>query len=93
MEASGLLATLRELEIALHQPEVRSDPERLGALLHPQFREVGRSGAEYTRAAVLQEFEAAVQAYRVWSQDFQLHPNSAPHSRLRIASVGILQVA
>lgn len=71
MEAAALLAMLRELEIALHQPSVRSDPVKLGALLHPQFREFGRSGREYTRAGVLEEFHANPQSYQVWSQDFQ----------------------
>jgi len=72
MEVPALLTTLRELEIALHQPEVRSDPRKLSALLHPQFREFDRSGAEYTRAAILEEFRARPQSYQVWSQDYQV---------------------
>lgn len=73
-------STLRELEIALHQPEVRSDPGRLGALLHPEFREIGRSGAQYTRASVLEEFRASPQPYRVWSQDFRIERAGARYS-------------
>jgi len=85
-----LLATLRGLEVELHQPAVRSDAVKLGALLHPQFREFGRSGAEYTRAAVLREFPANPQSYQVWSQDFQVE-ELAPGTALltyRSAHVG-----
>jgi hypothetical protein len=65
-----LLDTLRTLEVALHQPAVRSDRGRLDALLHPAFREFGRSGVMYTRAEILAEFATAQQRYTVWSQDF-----------------------
>jgi len=45
-----LLVTLRTLEIELHQSAARSDAARLDALLHPEFREFGRSGRSYSRA-------------------------------------------
>jgi hypothetical protein len=67
-----LLETLRKLEVATHQPNVRADHHRLGQLLHPNFFEVGRSGAVYSRAGVLAEFSNQPQPYRVWSQDFHL---------------------
>ena len=70
MSGSTPLETLRELEVALHQPKVRSAPAKLGELLHPAFREYGRSGAIYTRAQVLAEFTVHEQTYTVWSQDF-----------------------
>jgi hypothetical protein len=72
MEAPGLIDVLRELEVTLHQPEVRSDPVKLGQLLHLSFREFGRSGTEYTREDVLREFAGVSQAYEVWSQDFKV---------------------
>jgi hypothetical protein len=72
MQAPDLLAELRELEIALHQPGVRSDPVQLGALLHPAFREVGRSGMEYARASLLQQFQGQQESYEIWAQDFHL---------------------
>jgi hypothetical protein len=65
-----LFETLRELEVALHQPQVRSQTAKLGELLHPDFREFGRSGATYTRAQILAECAAHQQTYTVWSQDF-----------------------
>ncbi len=45
-----LIATLRALEVELHQPAARSDAARLDAVLHPEFREFGRSGRGYSRA-------------------------------------------
>ena len=70
MNTAAILRILRALEVALHTPEVRSDRHRLGPLLHPDFREIGRSGAQYARADVLAEFAEAPPTYRVWSQDF-----------------------
>ncbi|MEO6280527.1 DUF4440 domain-containing protein [Roseateles sp.] len=49
----GLLSELRRLEIGLHHPGVRLDEARLRALLHADFREVGRSGRAYDLATVL----------------------------------------
>ena len=54
----------------LHNPAVRADALALAELLHPQFREFGRSGTTYTREQVLAEFARTPQAYAVWSQDY-----------------------
>jgi hypothetical protein len=70
MAGQPLLETLRALEVALHQSALRADPARLGALLHPAFREFGRSGAIYSRDATLAEFVEQAQPYTIWSQDF-----------------------
>jgi hypothetical protein len=70
MQTAGLLETLRALEIALHQGDVRSDPARLSALLHEQFREIGRSGTVWSRDATLAEFAGGAQAHAIWAQDF-----------------------
>lgn len=72
MSVPSLHETIRVLEVALHQPATRSDPAALGALLHPEFREFGRSGASYTRHEVLWEFSGNPTAYLIWSQDFAL---------------------
>ncbi len=50
---AALLAHLQSLETELHRPETRSDAARLDALLHEDFREIGRSGVVYTNADVL----------------------------------------
>jgi len=72
VDVAVLLETLRSLEIALHQPEVRRDRVRLNALLHARYREFGRSGRIYTRPEVLDEFSAQPQTYKVWSQDYRV---------------------
>ena len=72
MQNDPLLQTLRSLEVQMHQPQVRSDRARMEQLLHPDFLEIGRSGAIYTRAEVLDEFAQNPQTYKVWSQDFAL---------------------
>ncbi len=55
---SDLLTHLQSLESELHHPGVRCSRERLEVLLHPDFREVGRSGRQYTRAAVIAHLAA-----------------------------------
>ena len=40
---------LRRLEMTLHDPAVRSDPDRVSALLAPDFVEFGASGTIYDR--------------------------------------------
>ena len=76
MEAVPLLETLQSLEVALHRPEVRSNRNELDRLLHPEFREFGRSGHIYDSAEVLAEFADRPQAYEVWAQDFCVVPLS-----------------
>jgi hypothetical protein len=52
LDPADLLHTLRELEVELHHPGVRCGEERLRALMHPEFDEVGRSGRIYTLETV-----------------------------------------
>jgi hypothetical protein len=70
-----LLETLRALEVALHQPSVRRDRRQLERLLHPNFREFGRSGRTYDRAEMLELLPGSPQEpqpAKIWSQDFAL---------------------
>ena len=50
---TALLDELRLLEVELHHPGAHCDPERLEQLLHPNFKEVGRSGRAHTRETVI----------------------------------------
>ncbi|WAC75521.1 DUF4440 domain-containing protein [Roseateles sp. SL47] len=52
LDSADLLSTLRALEVELHHPGVRCSEERLRALMHPEFDEVGRSGRIYTLETV-----------------------------------------
>jgi len=72
VNADALLETLRGLELKLHRPEVRGDREELSRLLHPKFREFGRSGRIYERLDVLAEFSTRPQEYAICAQDFNL---------------------
>lgn len=72
MAAGDLLEILRELEVALHQPTVRSDLSRLSSLLHDDFAEFGRSGQAYSKADVLKTLPLESSSSRVWSQDFMM---------------------
>ncbi|WDV55280.1 DUF4440 domain-containing protein [Streptomyces coeruleorubidus] len=40
-------------ELALLDPDVRRSPERVVALLHPDFHEFGASGRHWSRAAII----------------------------------------
>ncbi|MFM9372563.1 DUF4440 domain-containing protein [Streptomyces sp. Da 82-17] len=42
-----------EGELRLLAPEVRSSPELMGALLHPEFSEIGASGRRWDREAII----------------------------------------
>lgn len=70
----SVLKRLRELEVELHQPQVRSNRVRLLELLHPSFVEIGRSGRYFTREAILRELAGEASEGKVWSQDFRLNP-------------------
>lgn len=50
-------AAIRDAEFALLSPEVRRDADRLRALLHPEFVEIGRSGRRWTRGEILAALE------------------------------------
>ncbi len=50
---SGLTALLAALEAELHHPGSGCTLARLEQLLHPDFHEVGRSGARYDRRTVI----------------------------------------
>jgi hypothetical protein len=68
-----LLETLKALEVALHDPAIRNNAEKMGKLLHPLFREFGRSGASYTHEEILAHICAPGQQQpSIWAQDFEL---------------------
>ena len=67
-----LLPRIRSLEVELHHPGVRCDEARLRELLHPDFHEVGRSGAAYDRATIVRFLAAQETPPAVDSGDFEL---------------------
>jgi hypothetical protein len=61
-----------EQEIALHQFEVRKDKAKIERLIHPGFREVGRSGNSYDFKSIVRmmEIEKASNV-KVHSQNYE----------------------
>jgi hypothetical protein len=67
-----LLEQLRGLEVELHHPGAACTLARLEALLHPDFREVGRSGTAYLRATVIHHLLSVDVRPAIESADFGL---------------------
>ncbi len=70
--AARLLQTLRSLEAALQQPDVRADRPRVDALLHADYVEFGYSGRRYSRAEILERLASETAPADIRSQDFAL---------------------
>ena len=66
------LDTLCRLERELHQSDTRKDRTRLEALLHPNFKEIGRSGRTYSRAEILEHLADETPGPRILSTEFRL---------------------
>jgi hypothetical protein len=64
--------TLVALELELHRPQTRGNGERLAQLLHPAFREIGRSGRLYSREQALSELIALTQSQRIEAHGFNV---------------------
>jgi gamma-glutamylcyclotransferase len=72
-----LLAHLQAREVELHHPGAACSADRLQALLHPAFHEVGRSGRRYDRATVAAFLLAPPDTHdvaSVQSGDFAVQP-------------------
>ena len=72
MGTSGVLDTLRALELELQSPTTRGSKDRLNELLHGRFREIARAGAEYSRDQIIQLLLRAAAASEIRCQDFAL---------------------
>ncbi|WP_313929343.1 DUF4440 domain-containing protein [Pseudoxanthomonas sp.] len=68
----SLLAELIALETELHHPGAICMRERLERLLHPDFHEVGRSGARYTRQTVIDFLATRTRAPQVVASEHRL---------------------
>lgn len=70
-DAAGLLHELRSREVELHHPGSACTAERLDALLHPDFHEVGRSGRTYDRPTVIAHLSSRATVPAIDSWNFQ----------------------
>ena len=69
---SALLLHLQALETELHRPVTRRDVARLDALLHEDFREIGRSGMAFTKGDVLAQLPAEASQVDIVADRFEL---------------------
>ncbi|MEU7647981.1 nuclear transport factor 2 family protein [Streptomyces huasconensis] len=53
------VAAAIEGELRLLDPEVRASPDLFGALLHPEFTEIGASGTRWDRNSIVRVLTAA----------------------------------
>ena len=65
-----MLEILRELECELHEHSTRGNRERLAELLHPAFREFGRSGSVGSREEVIAHLLAETEPPKVVAHSF-----------------------
>jgi len=72
LRKDDLLHHLRELEVALHQPSIRSEPDRLDVLLHDSFTEFGRSGRSFSKTDTMRQLPSEQLTGAIWSQDFSV---------------------
>ncbi|MBD9470137.1 DUF4440 domain-containing protein [Pseudoxanthomonas sp. PXM01] len=82
----ALLAELTALETELHHPGAPCTRERLERLLHPDFHEVGRSGARYTRQVVIDFLATRGQVPRVIAEEHRVESLTADIALLHFRS-------
>ena len=72
LSKDDLLSHLRELEVALHQPSIRSASDSLENRLHESFTEFGRSGRSYNKTEIMHHLLSEPPIETIWSQDFSV---------------------
>ncbi|MFI6809988.1 DUF4440 domain-containing protein [Streptomyces luteogriseus] len=60
-EYNPAVESAMEGELALLTPKVRRSPDRVGALLHPDYHEFGASGRHWSRAAIIASLAATTE--------------------------------
>ena len=60
-EHNPAVESAMEGELALLTPKVRRSPDRVGALLHPDYHEFGASGRHWSRAAIIASLAATTE--------------------------------
>ena len=77
-----MISELESLERELHTPQARRSRARLEQLLHPEFREIGRSGRQYSRDETIRLLIAEHEPFNI--ETTELSANTLTHtSRLR----------
>ncbi len=69
---NSVLSELVQLETELHLNSTRKNLERMHKLLHKDFREIGRSGKEYSRDEILRELQGEAELPEIHASDFDV---------------------
>ncbi|TQV75536.1 nuclear transport factor 2 family protein [Aliikangiella marina] len=65
-------STIKDKEVALHRPEIRSDLTQLVRLIHPSFIEVGYSGKVYDFESITQSLTQQPESdYQIVASEFE----------------------
>lgn len=72
IEKQLLLAELESLERAMHKVEKRRDRQFMESILHPEFREFGRTGRSYEREEILSEIQEDTEFPAIHADNFQV---------------------
>lgn len=67
-----LLNLFQTFEVELHRPTVRRDPQRVAALLHDDFEEIGRSGLRYDKRQTVAALEMETEHSQIFAEGFKL---------------------
>ena len=83
-----LLEKLRLLECSLHGDR-RNDPEWLELILHPEFREITRSGVTVDRSETIASLLSEKAAPYILSSDFRLTEMGCGYALLHLSLIHI----
>lgn len=73
--SAKLFSQIQTLEVELHQPSVRRDPQRVAALLHEDFEEIGRSGLRYDKRQTVAALEMETEHPQIVGRRFYAGEN------------------
>lgn len=74
MSNEEIYQLLTELERSLHRLETRQDRNQLEQLLHPRFKEIGRSGKWYDRQQVIDALAGSNDFTEIQADNFNFLP-------------------
>lgn len=68
--SAELFSQIQTLEVELHRPTVRRDPQRVAALLHEDFEEIARSGLRYDKRQTVAALEMETEHPQIFAEGF-----------------------
>ena len=74
MSGTEIFQILTELERSLHRCQTSKECKQLEKLLHPRFKEIGRSGKWYNRDEIIAEIELGDSFGAIQAENFNFMP-------------------